>query len=57
VRATVPEAELHVYASTLYSLTHGRGRFVRRFAGYEAMPPEAAHRVIDEAAKEPQAVG
>jgi elongation factor G len=57
VRATVPEAELHVYASTLYSLTHGRGRFVRRFVGYEAMPPEAARSVIDEAAKEQQAAG
>ena len=57
VRATVPEAELHVYASTLYSLTHGRGRFVRRFVGYEAMPPEAARVVIDEAAKEQQAAG
>jgi elongation factor G len=57
VHATVPEAELHVYASTLYSLTHGRGRFVRRFAGYETMPPEAARAVIDEAAREQQAAG
>ena len=33
-------AELHVYASTLQSLTHGRGRYVRRFASYEAVPPD-----------------
>ena len=57
VRATVPEAELHLYASTLQSLTHGRGRFVRRFAGYEMMPPDAAHRVVEESAREQQAAG
>ncbi|HEU4630385.1 MAG TPA: elongation factor G [Gemmatimonadaceae bacterium] len=54
VRAVVPEAELHVYASTLQSLTHGRGRFVRRFASYEQVPPDVANRVIEEASREQQ---
>jgi elongation factor G len=57
VRAMVPEAELHVYASTLQSLTHGRGRYVRRFASYEAVPPDVANRVIDEASKEQELAG
>lgn len=52
VHASVPEVELHLYASTLHSLTHGRGRFVRRFTGYETVPPEVAHRVIEESQKE-----
>ena len=48
VRAIVPEAELHMYASTLHSLSHGRGRFSRRFSSYEAVPPEVAQKVIAE---------
>jgi elongation factor G len=51
VRAIVPQAELHLYATDLHSMTHGRGTFVRRFHGYEQMPGDAAQRVIDESAK------
>ncbi len=51
VRAVVPRAELHLYATDLYSLTHGRGNFRHHFKGYEQMPPDAAHRVIEESAK------
>jgi len=54
VRAVVPQAELHLYATNLSSMTHGRGTFSRRFHGYEQMPHEAAQRVVDEAAKERQ---
>ena len=46
VRATVPQAELHLYATQLSSLTHGRGTVTRRFEGYELMPTEAAQRLI-----------
>lgn len=52
VRAVVPAAELHMYAGTLHSLSHGRGRFARRFVSYEAVPPEVAQRVISEGAQE-----
>jgi elongation factor G len=52
VRAVVPQAELHLYATQLQSLTHGRATFSRRFRGYEEMPPEASQRVISESAKE-----
>jgi elongation factor G len=52
VRAFIPQAELHLYATDLHSLTHGRGTFTRRFHGYEQMPHEAASKVIEEASKE-----
>jgi elongation factor G len=51
VRAVVPQAELHLYATDLHSMTHGRGTFVRRFHGYEQMPGDAAQKVIEESAK------
>jgi elongation factor G len=52
IRAVVPQAELHLYATQLYSLTHGRGTFVKKFHGYEQMPHEAAQKVIEAHAKE-----
>ncbi|HEX9564572.1 MAG TPA: elongation factor G [Gemmatimonadaceae bacterium] len=52
VRGHAPQAELHLYATDLNSLTHGRGTFKRRFHGYEQMPPEAASKVVEDAAKE-----
>jgi elongation factor G len=52
VRAYVPAAELHLYATDLNSMTHGRGSFSRRFHGYEQVPPEVAQKVIEAAAKE-----
>jgi elongation factor G len=48
VRAIVPQSELHLYASALQSMTHGRARLRRTFKGYEEMPGEAAQRVITE---------
>jgi elongation factor G len=45
VRAIVPEGELHLYATTLYSLTHGRASLVRRAYGYEVAPAEVVTRV------------
>ena len=33
VRAIVPQAELHLYASALQSMTHGRAQFRRRVPG------------------------
>ncbi len=52
VRAAVPQAELHLYATQLYSLTHGRGTLRRQFKGYDQMPPDAAQRVIEEATRQ-----
>ena len=52
VRAVVPQSELHLYASALQSMTHGRARLRREFKGYEEMPGEAAQRVIVETTQE-----
>ncbi|MGQ0765762.1 MAG: elongation factor G [Gemmatimonadota bacterium] len=51
VRAIAPQAELHLYATDLNSLTHGHGTFTRKFHAYEQMPAEAAARVITDAAR------
>ncbi len=52
VRAIVPQAEVHLYATHLHSITHGRGTFTRRFKGYEEVPSEVAAKVAAEAHKE-----
>ena len=52
VKAMVPQAELHLFATDLHSMTHGYGTFVQRFSGYDQMPPEAAQRVIEESRTE-----
>lgn len=50
VSAVVPQAELHLYATQLNSLTHGHGSYSHRHMGYEQMPSENASRVIAESA-------
>ncbi|MCL4213898.1 MAG: elongation factor G [Gemmatimonadales bacterium] len=45
VKATVPMAELHLYATKLQSMTHGYGTVKYRFQGFEMMPAEAAAKV------------
>ncbi len=52
VKAHVPQASLHLYATDLSSRTHGRATFQRKLYRYEQMPPDAAKKVIEEAAKE-----
>ena len=46
IRATVPAAELHKYATILRSKTGGRGVFKATFSHYEEMPKEQADKVI-----------
>ena len=57
MKAIVPQAELHLYATDLFSKTHGHGSFVQRFKGYEQMPAEAAQKVINESKGSKMAVG
>jgi elongation factor G len=52
IRAVVPQAELHTYASSISSMTQGRATFRRHFKGYEEAPNEVATKVIEEHAKE-----
>jgi elongation factor G len=51
IRAIVPQAELHTYASSVQSMTQGRASFRRHFKGYEEAPHEVAQKVIEETAK------
>ena len=52
IKAIVPQAELHGYASSIQSMTQGRANFKRRFKGYEEAPHDVAQKVIDEHVKE-----
>jgi elongation factor G len=52
IRAIVPQAELHSYASSISSMTQGRATFRRHFKGYEEAPNEVATKVIEEHGKE-----
>jgi elongation factor G len=55
IRARVPLAELHKYATTLRSLTRGRATHTRKLIGYEEVPAHAAQKVIETAKKEKEA--
>ena len=57
VRAVVPQSELHLYATQLFSLTHGHATFTKRFSGYEQVPSDAAQRIISEHASEGEEIG
>ncbi len=52
VRAYVPEAEMHRYATQLHSMTHGRGTYHWHFSSYQDVPPDVAQRLIEEREKE-----
>jgi elongation factor G len=52
IRALVPEAELDRYATTLHSITHGRGTYRQKFHLYQEVPPDAAHKVAEARKKE-----
>lgn len=52
VRAFVPEAEMHRYSTQLHSMTHGRGTYTWKFSSYQEVPPEIAHKIAEERAKE-----
>ncbi len=48
IKAIVPEAEMYKYATTLHSITHGRGRFHLEHHGYAEAPPEVTAKVAAE---------
>jgi elongation factor G len=52
IRAIVPQAELHSYASSISSMTQGHAMFKRHFKGYEEAPTDVAAKVIEEHAHE-----
>jgi elongation factor G len=48
VKAYVPLAEMFGYATTLRSLTQGRGTFIMKFSHYEEVPQQVAEQIIGE---------
>jgi elongation factor G len=52
VKATVPQAEIQTYSATLRSITQGRGTYALTFSHYEEVPPDAAKKIVEAAAKE-----
>ncbi len=52
VKALVPEAGLDRYATSLHSITHGRGTYRQKFHTYEQVPPEITHKVVEAKKKE-----
>lgn len=52
LHAVIPQAELHLYATELSSMTHGRATFTSRFRGYDEMPADAAQKIMAEASSE-----
>jgi elongation factor G len=55
IKASVPLAEMLTYASTLKSLTAGRGTFAMEFAQYEEVPSQIQQKIVEEAKKEKEA--
>ncbi|MEK7813527.1 MAG: elongation factor G, partial [Candidatus Desantisbacteria bacterium] len=49
VKANVPQAEMYKYATSLRSITRGRGSFKMKFSHYEEVPHPIAEKIIAEA--------
>jgi elongation factor G len=47
ISAKVPEAEIQSYATTLRSLTQGRGFYTKAFSHYEPVPAELAKKIVE----------
>ena len=56
VKTLIPLAEILQYAPALTSMTAGKGSYVMEFSGYEEVPRENTHKIIDEHKKEMVAV-
>ncbi|NKB72598.1 MAG: elongation factor G [Candidatus Latescibacteria bacterium] len=52
INAEAPLAEIDRYATSLRSMTHGKGMHVQEFDRYEEVPGEIMQKVIEEAQKE-----
>ena len=52
IKAQVPQAELYNYATTIRSLTGGRGLHSEAFSHYEKMPKEFESKIVAAKTKE-----
>ncbi len=49
VKASVPQAEMYKYSTSLRSITHGRGVYHAQFSHYEEIPHQLAEKIIQQA--------
>ncbi|MCK4807129.1 MAG: elongation factor G [Candidatus Aegiribacteria sp.] len=52
IKASVPEAELFQYTSTLKSLTQARGSFAQSFEGYQPVPRDIQEKIMAKVTEE-----
>lgn len=52
IKASVPEAELYQYTSTLKSLTQARGSFTQSFEGYQPVPRDIQEKIMTKVTEE-----
>lgn len=52
IKAKVPQAELDQYATTLRSISSGRGIYSRTFSHYDPVPKDQEMKIIEEARRE-----
>jgi len=52
VKALIPLAELHNYATTLRSMTQGRATYTRQLSHYDPVPKELEAKIIQESKQE-----
>ncbi|MFH1562532.1 MAG: elongation factor G [Nitrospirota bacterium] len=49
VKASVPQAEMYKYSTSLRSITHGRGVYHAQFSHYEEIPHQLSEKIIQHA--------
>ena len=55
IKVQVPLSEMLTYASTLKSMTAGRGSFTMEFVQYEEVPSQIQQKIVEEAKKAKEA--
>ena len=55
IHAEVPLAEIYGYATTLRSMTQGKGMHTQTFDRYEEVPGDIMQRIVEESKKEKEA--
>jgi elongation factor G len=52
IRAGIPAAEIQTFSSDLRSMTQGQADYLVEPAGFEQVPPQVQHAVVDKYQKE-----
>ena len=55
IHVEVPLAEIYGYATTLRSMTHGKGMHTQKFERYEEVPGDIMQKIVEDSKKEKEA--